>query len=115
MTRVVLDTNVLVSAFWKKPSNAASIVDMIASRQLAPCYSAEILVEYKDVLHRQKFRFADEDVANVLSMIEKEGVEVVPYRSNAFFHDESDRKFKVPVLQKLLSITNGRAVKVKSC
>jgi putative PIN family toxin of toxin-antitoxin system len=57
MTKVVLDTNILVSAFWTENGNAADILRMFANRKILPCYDAQILAEYKMVLSRPKFAF----------------------------------------------------------
>ena len=93
MIKVVLDTNVLVSALWKRPSNASRLIDMITSRQIIPCYNAAILVEYREVLSRPKFKFPSWDISNVLDQIKKEGIATLPQQSTIPFIDESDRKF----------------------
>jgi len=93
MNKVVMDTNVLVSAFWKKPSNAGQIIDMVVTRQLIPCYNAKILLEYLDVLNRPKFKFSSSDVNNLLELIKIEGISVIAQQSTIPFVDESDRKF----------------------
>ncbi len=93
MERVVLDTNVLVSALWKRPSHPAAILDFVALRQLQPVYSAEILQEYKTVLLRPGFKFSLYDVINLIDLISKEGLSFIAPPSSLPFIDESDRKF----------------------
>jgi putative PIN family toxin of toxin-antitoxin system len=93
MNKVVLDTNVLVSAFWKRPSNAGKIIDMIAMRQLIPYHNAQILLEYLEVLNRPRFKFPPSDVNNLLKLIKNEGISVISRHSSIPFVDESDRKF----------------------
>ncbi len=93
MKRVVLDTNVLVSALWKRPSHPASILDLVALRQLQPVYSAEILLEYKSVLLRPGFKFSQYDVINLIDMISKEGLSLLGLPSSMPFIDKSERKF----------------------
>jgi len=93
MNKVVLDTNVLVSAFWKRPGNAGKIIDMVITRQLIPCYNAKVLLEYLDVLNRPKFKFSSSDVNNLLELIKIEGISVIAQRSSIPFVDESDRIF----------------------
>jgi len=93
MIRVVLDTNILVSALWKRPSNVAAIVDLIAVGQITPCYNSEILSEYKNVLLRPKFQFPASDVTNLLDLIRKDGLSVLAAPSTIHFTDESDRIF----------------------
>ena len=93
MIKAVLDTNILVSAFWKRPSNAGRIIDMVVSRQIIPCYNADIILEYKGVLNRPKFKFPASDISNILDLIKKEGMSILPQPSTAHFIDESDRIF----------------------
>jgi len=93
LNKVVLDTNVLVSAFWKRSGNAGKIIDMVVTRQLIPCYNAKVLLEYLEVLNRPKFKFSSSDVNNLLELIEIEGISVIAQRSSIPFVDESDRIF----------------------
>ena len=53
--RVVLDTNVLVSAFLSAKGNPASILRQVLLGDLELCTSAAILAEYEQVLSRPKF------------------------------------------------------------
>ena len=93
MNKVVLDTNVLVSAFWKKPSNASKIIDMVITRQLIPFHSAIILQEYLEIFNRPSFQFPSSDVKNLINYIKNEGISVIPQHSLIPFVDESDRIF----------------------
>jgi len=93
MIKVVLDTNVLVSAFWTRPGNAGKIIDMVIARQLIPCYNAKVLLEYMEVLNRPKFKFPSSDVNNLLALIKNEGISVITQHSSIPFNDESDRVF----------------------
>ena len=53
--RIVLDTNVVVSAlFWTGPPRA--LLDLVYSGQVAAYTSDEIVLELEDVLSRAKFR-----------------------------------------------------------
>ena len=93
MFRVVLDTNVLVSALWKKPSNSTRILDLMVLGQLTPFYNGHIIYEYKEVLNRPKFRFSPVDIENLLDIIRKDGMSVLALRSGLDFIDEDDRMF----------------------
>lgn len=55
MTRIVIDTNVLVSALLKADGSEAAVLFHVADRELRWCVSPPILAEYKAVLHRPKF------------------------------------------------------------
>jgi putative PIN family toxin of toxin-antitoxin system len=52
--RVVLDTNILVSACWKPGGLEARVVSMAITGEITACVSAEILAEYRDVFSRPK-------------------------------------------------------------
>jgi putative PIN family toxin of toxin-antitoxin system len=93
MIRAVLDTNILVSAFWSKDGNAARILRLFFDSKLLLIYSREILNEYKVVLGRPVFQFSRAKIGEIVNQIHKYGVCVEPPESNVAFTDESDRKF----------------------
>lgn len=43
---------------------------------IVPLYHSEILVEYNEVLHRDKFHFEEKSIQMVLTAIKKFGIEV---------------------------------------
>ncbi len=57
----VFDTNVLISSLLTKQTNTATarVVDAISSGDIIPLYNQEILSEYNEVLHREKFSFSE--------------------------------------------------------
>jgi putative PIN family toxin of toxin-antitoxin system len=55
MRRVVLDTNVLVSALWTPLGNPSTIVSLALSDKITPCFDYRILAEY----HWQKLNAVD--------------------------------------------------------
>jgi putative PIN family toxin of toxin-antitoxin system len=67
--RVVLDTNVLVSAVLTAQGTCARIVDMIADGVLDLYADDRILAEYDSVLHRPELRIAPEDAGVILDLI----------------------------------------------
>jgi putative PIN family toxin of toxin-antitoxin system len=67
--RVVLDTNVLVSAVLTAQGTCARIVDMIADGALDLYADDRILAEYDSVLHRPELRIAPEDTGVILDLI----------------------------------------------
>ena len=93
MQKVVIDTNVLVSAMWSKSGNSEKIISMIFDGELIPCYDYRMIDEYKTVLSRQKFKFSANDVETLIDYIKNVGLSVVPLRSDIHMPDESDRKF----------------------
>jgi putative PIN family toxin of toxin-antitoxin system len=90
---VVLDTNILVSAFWLKDSKPARIVSLVLNGIITPCIDSRIITEYRGVLHRKKFGFEKWEINHVLAQIENDGLSVVPVPLAVSFIDESDRKF----------------------
>jgi putative PIN family toxin of toxin-antitoxin system len=93
MRKVVLDTNILVSAFWTENGNAAGILRMFANRKILPCYSAQIMAEYKMVLNRPKFAFEKAKIGIFINRIRSDGLPVSVRPSAIAFTDETDRKF----------------------
>ncbi len=53
MTKVVIDTNVLVSAILTPQGNEARVLDLIAAGKLTWCLSEPVLAEYRRVLLRK--------------------------------------------------------------
>ena len=71
----VFDTNVLVSSLLTKrrDSPTALVVDAISDGIIVPLYNSEILSEYEDVLHRDKFPFSSHSIHNILNVIRQFG------------------------------------------
>lgn len=64
--RIVLDTNVLVSALLKPNSNPAYVLRLILQREIELVLDERILDEYEDVLARPKFRLDRRGRAEVI-------------------------------------------------
>ena len=93
MIKVVLDTNILVSAFWTETGNAAKILQMFAEEKIQLYYDAKIMNEYITVLKRSKFAFSRVKIDELLKGIRDEGIVIAVTPSTIAFTDESDRKF----------------------
>ena len=93
MFRVVIDTNVAVSALITPHGNAAKILDLIADNKLKVCYSELIQAEYIRVLSRPRFNFSAEDQGYFIKGIRRFGMSIEPMVSTIPFRDESDRIF----------------------
>ena len=91
--RVVLDTNVLVSALRTPSGNPAKVYKMFLAEELILVYSEEILAEYEDVLHRPRLQISTEDADTVLEAIRLCGDLVAPNPSTDSMPDEDDRIF----------------------
>ena len=98
----VIDTNILVSALLSSHDDAATVqvVNKIFSEDIIPLYTAEIIDEYDNVLHRKKFNFSDESINILLSVIEQNGVFVKPNASGEILPDMKDLPFYEAVLEK---------------
>ncbi len=91
--KVVLDTNVLVSAFLKPSSKPAAIVRLLINGQLQLAYDNRILTEYREVLLRPRFSFTTGQVDRLLEFFEKEGVRVVGMPLAKGLPDPTDEPF----------------------
>ena len=93
MIPVVLDTNIIVSAFWTNNGNAARILQMFAEEKIRLHYDDKIMNEYIIVLKRSKFAFNRVKIDELLKSIRDEGMVIAVTPSKIPFTDESDRKF----------------------
>ncbi|MBI4698498.1 MAG: putative toxin-antitoxin system toxin component, PIN family [Nitrospirae bacterium] len=91
--RVVVDTNVLISALITPFGNAARILDLALSGELLVIFDDRIISEFRDVLLRPKFDFEKSDVEELLSFIEDEGIKVTAIPLNEKLIDEDDLPF----------------------
>jgi len=95
MKKVVLDTNIIISAFLSPTGKPAAILLSVLRQELEIQYNTEIIVEYEQVLSREKFsekiRFADAQA--FLERLRDFGANVVAPRSKVDIPDETDRKF----------------------
>ncbi len=93
MIRVVLDTNVLVSAVIKTGGAEAAALDVVTQHRAALCVSEPILAEYADVLRRPRLRLDPVRVLWVLEFIGRDGVTVAPSVRLTACPDEPDNRF----------------------
>ncbi len=66
---VVIDTNVIVSAFLNPDGIPAKIVDMTLEGGLRTAVSEDILFEYEEVLKREKFGFNRANIGDFMKFI----------------------------------------------
>ena len=98
----VFDTNVLVSSLLTKYREAATarVVDAITSGSIIPLYNDEIIEEYTDVLHRDKFPFKESDVRALIDSIKEMGISVNPTPTGETLPDMDDLVFYEVVMEK---------------
>ena len=93
MLYAVLDTNVIVSALWTPDGNASAIMDLVLTDRVVPCFSQDIIKEYRTVLTRPKLAFKNSRIDAMISEITGRGILVTVQPSKIIMSDESDRKF----------------------
>lgn len=94
--RIVLDTNVLVSALIAKGYPSKIINELIFEKKVTLCLSQEVWKEYIDVLNRDRFSkypAFKENVNIVLVKIEELASKYQPDLKYNVIEDESDNKF----------------------
>jgi len=91
--KIVLDTNVLVSGLIQPLGPSGQIVRLVASGELVLCHDSRILVEYREVLVREKFRFDPERVDALLEQIRAGGVPLAARPLAIRLPDHDDEPF----------------------
>lgn len=79
MIRIVLDTNILISALLSPQGPPAQVFLMIlleSDTQL--CVSGDIYAEYEEVIHRPRFNRSDSEIEATLRAIREKGFWVKP-------------------------------------
>lgn len=94
MFKIVLDTNVLVSALLKDKSLPAFILAFARQKRMVLCLSREIFAEYKAVLEREKSRSIRKEVRPLLASLKKEALWIKPNVTiETIVDDPEDNKF----------------------
>ncbi|GIV63965.1 MAG: PIN domain-containing protein [Bellilinea sp.] len=78
--RIVLDTNVLVSALLHPFGSPGRVLDLILAGSVRIVYDDRILLEYREVLLRPKFGYGRQHVQRLMEYLifTGEGVSAVP-------------------------------------
>ena len=93
MIRVVLDTNVIVSALLK-PEGLESTVFVLALRsQMLLCISEPVFAEYDDVLRRPRLKLKPAEIDATLTAIRERPHLVEPKQRLSISKHESDNRF----------------------
>jgi putative PIN family toxin of toxin-antitoxin system len=91
--RVVLDTNVVVSAHLNDEGYERHVLDLVLARRLQLAVSEAILAEYEGVLRRPKLAIAAKQVARSMRLLRSVARMVRPQRALAITRDPSDNRF----------------------
>ena len=79
MARVVIDTNVLVSAFLKRGKSRNLVLKLLEKHSII--LSRQMLAELADVLSRDKFNIASAQIDRFISVLVRQAI-IVPVNSN---------------------------------
>lgn len=91
--RVVIDTNVIVSAILSRHSPPAEVLRLALQGELVPLYDHRILGEYREVLARPVFGFDQADIAGLVSGLERSGELVFAMPLRLALRDPDDLPF----------------------
>lgn len=91
--RVVLDTNVVVSALMNAFGPPGRILDLALAGEFEVAHDNRMMAEWRDVLHREKFAFPKRDVETFLTFIETEGSPTSPPPLDVKLPDPDDAPF----------------------
>lgn len=93
--RVVLDTNVIVSAFLSPAGKPAAILRMALLHDFDICINTAILTEYEQVLCRPKFaeKISPTTIQRFIDIVYLLGVKIDCAPSLIDLPDEDDKKF----------------------
>lgn len=109
--KIVLDTNILVSGLLTPFGSSGEIVRLVFSNSLTLFLDARILSEYRDVLHRPKFRFNRDDVAVLLDFVEHYGHFVSGSSLHDRLPDRDDEPFlEVAIAGNVNALITGNAI-----
>jgi putative PIN family toxin of toxin-antitoxin system len=93
MIRVVIDTNVLVSALISRHGPNARVLDLVLADKIRPCVSEAVLNEYRGVLGRPKFRgLSSSYIDALIGLLEKVSLKVTPVATLQVSSDEPDNR-----------------------
>lgn len=102
MVYAVIDTNVFISALITKSSEAdtVKVIEAVLRGDIVPLYHEDILAEYNEVLHRNKFKISENVINVLIDAIVKYGVEVFPQPTGEILVDMDDLIFYEVVMEK---------------
>ncbi len=93
LTKVVLDTNLIVSAHLQGGGLPAFVLDLALASKIRMYVTAEILEEYEAVLRRARFRIDSKKATQSVRLIKRKAKQVKPTRALSISPDPDDNKF----------------------
>ena len=102
MIYAVIDTNVFVSALLSRHPDSATVqvVSTIFRSGICPLYNSDIIAEYQEVLHRNKFCFPPEAIDSIINAVLEYGINAERIHSSESFPDPKDIVFYEVALSK---------------
>lgn len=91
--KVVLDTDVVVSGLLSPFGSPGQIIRMVTANSLQLCFDTRIIVEYRSVLNRPKFKLDKDHVATLIDQIETYGELIVSEPLKNRLPDNGDEPF----------------------
>jgi putative PIN family toxin of toxin-antitoxin system len=91
--KIVLDTNVIVSALLCPQGLPAKILGLVLNGTIGLAYDNNVLLEYIDVLNREKFKISKEAIKVVLDFITNDGEYIISIPQTIQCTDEDDKIF----------------------
>jgi uncharacterized protein len=110
--RVVIDTNVLVSALIRRQGVNGQILQVLRDGRLTLIYSTQMVIEIIDVLSRPhirtKYGIQSEDITALIHLIRLRGELVLPKRKVTICRDPKDNVFlKAAIAGRAEAIISG--------
>ncbi len=94
MVKIVVDTNIVISAALSPQGNPAKIIRLVRDNEDIQLYLNEvILAEYKKVLSYKRLNISEEEQQEALEAMQETGEMIEPIKSDIILPDESDRIF----------------------
>jgi putative PIN family toxin of toxin-antitoxin system len=93
MIRVVLDTNIVVSAMLRSGGLPEAVFNLAVDRVVQLCVAEAIMAEYEEVLHRARLHIHPDKVTNALGRIREAGLLVTPTTPVTAARDPDDAIF----------------------
>ncbi len=91
--RVIIDTNILISAILKDKLPEKALLLIIEDERFNWIASEEIIQEYKTVIIRPKFHIPEDEIKIQFALIDRMTTMVYPDLTMTFQRDQKDAKF----------------------
>lgn len=98
----VIDTNVIVSALLVRHEDSATVrvMNEVTHGRIIPLYHQDMLDEYYEVLHREKFKLSEDSITKAIGSIRDNGIEVFPQPTGEVLIDMDDLVFYEVAMEK---------------